>query len=167
LATPFDLSTRSGRTTLAVDSSGAEASPYGVEWLNSGRTLWVMGYSGGGVGVYDVSTPYDLSTATRSGEFRPSEASAPGGIVWDPTQSTVYIPDYDTHDITAYRAPLLLETPSTFDAGGSVPIPGSSIAQYNWTVQVDGGADRTYTNRTVTLDGLNGTAATRLDWICR
>ncbi|MDR9412756.1 MAG: PKD domain-containing protein, partial [Haloferacaceae archaeon] len=112
----------------------------------------MLGYTGGGVGVYDVTTPYDLSTATRSGEFQPSEASAPGGIVWDPTQSTVYIPDYDTDDITAYRAPLLLEAPSTFDAGVTEPIPGSSIARYNWTLAVTGGADQTYTGANISID---------------
>ncbi len=157
LATPYDLSTRSAPTTLDVDSSGAEASPYGVEWLDGGTTLWVMGYSGGGVGVYDVTTPYDVSTATKTGEFELSEVSTPGGIVWGPTMSTVYIPDYSGDDITAYEAPLQLETPSTFDAGVSKPIPGNSIASYNWTLAVTGGENQTFTGEEITVDTLNRT----------
>jgi len=164
LSTPYDATTHAtSPTILEIDGTGAEDTPHGIEWLDGGTTLWVLGYTGGGVGVYDVTTPYDLSTANRVGEFDLPAVSTPGGVVFDPTMSTLYVPDYSGDDVTALEVPLQIEVPSTFDGGVSVPIAGSSIAQYDWTVQVDGGTDRTYTNRTITLGGLNGTAATRLD----
>ena len=91
----------------------------------------MLGYTGGGVGVYDVTTPYDLSTASRGGEFDLPAVSTPGGVVFDPTMSTLYVPDYSGDDVTALEVPLQIEVPSTFDGGVSVPIAGSSIAQYD------------------------------------
>ena len=162
LSTPYDLSTREATPTILNVDTGAEDTPYGVEWLDGGTTLWVMGYTGGGVGVYDVTTPYDVSTATKTDEFEFAGVAAPGGIVFDPTMSTVYVPDYSGDDITAFEAPLQLETASTFDAGVSTPIPGSSIAQYNWTLAVDGGENQTFTGEQITVDDVNGSAATSL-----
>ncbi|PNW65621.1 UNVERIFIED_CONTAM: hypothetical protein BEN50_21925 [Euhalothece sp. KZN 001] len=74
LEKPYDATTHDATPeVLAVDASGAEETPHGIEWLDGGTTLWVMGYTGGGVGVYDVTTPYDVSTATKTGEFELSE----------------------------------------------------------------------------------------------
>ncbi|RLM53907.1 PKD domain-containing protein [Halobellus sp. Atlit-31R] len=163
LTTPYDATTHEATpVTLDVAPEGAEETPHGIEWLEGGTTLWVMGYSGGGVGVYDVSTPYDVSTATKTGEFEFSGVSTPGGIVFDPTMSMVYVPDYSGDDVTAYKSPLQLETPSTFDAGVSEPIPGNSIASYNWTLAVDGGENQTFTGEQITVDDVNGSAATDL-----
>lgn len=66
LATPWDLTTRSGSTTgeLNVESFTGESNVLGFSFFENGTKLFVVGSVGQSVVEFDLSAPWEVSTAT-------------------------------------------------------------------------------------------------------
>lgn len=62
LSTAWDLTTASYTTTFSVSSQ--EATPSGVHFKTDGTKMYVIGYTSDAVHEYDLSTAWDVSTAS-------------------------------------------------------------------------------------------------------
>lgn len=90
LSTGFDISTASLSTSFNVSSQ--ETSPTGVTVQPDGSTLYVIGDSSQTVHQYDLSTPFDVSTASLTRSFSvSSEDTQPNGLVFRDDGSQLYI----------------------------------------------------------------------------
>jgi hypothetical protein len=65
VSTPFDISTASYTTNFSV--SAQEGQPCGVRFNTTGSKMYVIGQLSNAIFEYDVSTPFDISTASYSG----------------------------------------------------------------------------------------------------
>ncbi len=79
LSTGFDISTLS--YTGTYDASAALTDPIGMTFNTDGTKMFLMDYSNAYVQVYNLSTGFDISTASYSTNFNTSnEATSPYGI---------------------------------------------------------------------------------------
>ena len=84
LSTPFDVSTASFVDAFPVASQ--ETSPQGVAFSSDGTKMFVVGISGDAVNEYDLSTPFDVSTASPAGVFSVmSQEEGPTGVAFSAT----------------------------------------------------------------------------------
>lgn len=67
LSTAWDVSTATFLQSLSI--TGQEASPTGVTFTGDGSRMFVVGVSGDDVTVYNLTTPWDISTAATIGSF--------------------------------------------------------------------------------------------------
>ena len=77
LSSAFDISTASYKQNLSI--AAQEASPTSLIFNTEGNILYVLGFTGDNIYQYQLSTPYDISTASyteeksiRSNENRPT-----------------------------------------------------------------------------------------------
>ena len=68
LTTAFDVATASYAQNFPVATE--EANPEGLVFNNEGTKMFVVGLSGDAVNQYDLTTAFDVSTATYSQIFR-------------------------------------------------------------------------------------------------
>lgn len=67
LSTAYDVS--SGSHTNSLDVSGQDGSPQGISFRENGERMYVAGDTNDSVFQYDLSTAFDISTATANGSF--------------------------------------------------------------------------------------------------
>lgn len=67
MSTAWDLSTLSSVTSFTV--SGQDSSMQSLDFSNDGKTMWTVGSSNDRVYQYSLSTAFDLSTASYTGNF--------------------------------------------------------------------------------------------------
>ena len=96
LSTGFDISTATFNQDLNVGAQDGE--PFGIEWSPDGKKLFIVGTHGNGVDLYNVSTAWDISTATWL-EFY-FIGGNPSGIHISPAGTKMFIIGNDTADPT-------------------------------------------------------------------
>jgi len=90
LSTPWDLSTAS--TTNGKGVSAQDNNPFGLFFNPTGTKMYVIGYNGGKVYQYSLSTGWDLTTATYSKSYTVSgEDNSPYGLSLTSDGSIMYI----------------------------------------------------------------------------
>lgn len=91
LTTPFDVSTATYVNYL--DASSEDTGPEGVFIRNDGSQLFVSGITNDYVYVYDMSTAYDISTATYSNTsfYIGGQEGNASGLEFNPDGSKMYI----------------------------------------------------------------------------
>ncbi len=95
LATRWDLSTAT--LTRTLDVSGREASLYGISFKQDGTKMYIVGEQNDAIHEYDLTTPWDISTATWLQEFALHVSQGnPRGIYFREDGKQVYIPDSST-----------------------------------------------------------------------
>ena len=67
LSVPYTLNT--GRYIRKLDVSAQDSSPFGLHFKSDGTKMFICGYSGRHILEYDLSTAWDISTATYSQDF--------------------------------------------------------------------------------------------------
>jgi DNA-binding beta-propeller fold protein YncE len=98
LSTPWDVSTASFLQSFSV--SAQEVSPRGIAFLGDGTKMYVTGISGDDVNQYDLSTAWDISTASYVQNFSvSSQTSAPHGLFFIANGSMFFVND-DTNSTT-------------------------------------------------------------------
>lgn len=82
VSSPFAISTASVANSLTT--TGEDGTPVGAVWNQDGTSLYVVGNSNGSIYRYSLTTGFDLSTATYSGDsFDVStQNGSPGGMSW-------------------------------------------------------------------------------------
>jgi sugar lactone lactonase YvrE len=81
-----------------------DSDPTGMAWNDDGSKMYVVGASNDAIYEYDVSTPYDVSTASQSqSKYVGSENSDPTGMAWNDDGSKMYVAGgYDNDAIYEY-----------------------------------------------------------------
>jgi DNA-binding beta-propeller fold protein YncE len=101
LSTAWDISTMSHNQNFSV--SAQEATPAGICFKDDGTKMYVTGYTGDDVNEYDLSTAWDISTASYSQVFSVnSQEAAPRGIVFKTDGTKMYIAGSSGDDINEY-----------------------------------------------------------------
>jgi DNA-binding beta-propeller fold protein YncE len=92
LSSAWDISTASYVQNFSV--SGQEANPSGIAFLGDGTKMYVIGTSGDDVNQYDLSSAWDISTASYVQNFSvSSQTSAPTGLFFIANGSMFFVND--------------------------------------------------------------------------
>ena len=101
LSTAWDISTMSHNQNFSVASR--EATPTGICFKDDGTKMYIIGYTGDDVNQYNLSTAWDVSTASYSKNFFVgSQEVAPRGIVFKTDGTKMYIAGSSGDDINEY-----------------------------------------------------------------
>lgn len=103
LTTGFDVSTAS-HTGTAFDVSSEMGNPIGVDFNNDGTKMFLVGYSNNRIYEYDLSTGFDLSTASFSvSSDISSEDTAPKGIAFNDDGTKMIVLGTSSNSIHQYE----------------------------------------------------------------
>ncbi len=101
LSTAWDVSTMSHNQNFSVTSQ--EANPTGVCFKDDGTTMYVIGATSDQIHEYDLSTAWDVSTASFSQELSVNaQESAPTGLVFKTDGTKMYVCGSNDDDVNEY-----------------------------------------------------------------
>ncbi|XOV92251.1 MAG: T9SS type A sorting domain-containing protein [Bacteroidota bacterium] len=101
LGTPFEITTSTFSSILAVNAE--ESTPLGLEFNKDGSKMYVTGSINDMVNEYNLTTPFDLTSATFSTSFSvASEETSPSAIAFDNTGLHMYIVGFDSARVFEY-----------------------------------------------------------------
>ena len=102
LTNKWDVSTASFVQSLSV--SGQEGTPQGIFFKPDGTKMYVVGSGGDKVNEYDLTTAWDVSTASYSQNFSVSaQETTPTGIFFKPDGTKMYITGDVGNDVGEYN----------------------------------------------------------------
>ena len=101
LSTPFDVSTASFVDATLI--SNRESSPTGIAFSSYGTKMFVIGIDGDNVNEYDLSTPFDVSTASfvDATSIR-SDESNPQGIAFSSDGAKMFVVGSNEDKVNEY-----------------------------------------------------------------
>ena len=109
LSTSWDISTASFLQNFSVSSQ--EISPNGLFFKPDGTSMYVSGGSGQEINEYDLSTAWNISTASFSRVFSVSaQDTTPSGVVFKSDGTKMYIVGGLNDSIFQYSTALLTQT---------------------------------------------------------
>ena len=141
LSTAWDISTASyDSKSYSVNSE--ETSPTEVFFSSDGLKFFISGLSGDDVTEYSMTTAWDVSTASPTGNTISSQATQPYGLFFKPDGTKMYIVT-DTND-TIYQYSTSEAITITWDAdiewgGGTAPSSPASGQKDLYTITTDDG----------------------------
>ena len=94
----YEISTATG-TTKALDVTAQEGNPVDIVFNNTGTKVYVLGFDGNDFTQYNLSTPYDISTASsNSVAFTMSNVHMinPRSMLFNNTGTRLYVLDADS-----------------------------------------------------------------------
>ena len=154
LSTAWDITTASFTTNLSVSSE--DTGTNSVVFNSSGTSMFVSGITNDAVFEYTLSTAWDLSTASYSGNSLDvsSQADYPSGIYFKSDGSKMYVSNYGTGD-TIYQYSTV-QTTNTLDlsTGSVFDLTPTSDIQINLSNPADSG---TVSQATLLLTGEEAT----------
>ena len=101
LSTAWDVSTSSYLQNFSV--ADQEAIPSGIFFKPDGTKMYVVGISGDDVNEYDLSTAWDISTASYLQRFFfRNQEGTPTGLFFKPDGTKMYIIGYENDNIFGY-----------------------------------------------------------------
>ena len=102
LTTGFDLSTASFSQNFSV--SAQETQPFGISFNTDGTKMLIVGATGRDVNEYDLTTGFDVSTASFVDSFSvSSQATNPNGIAFNTNGTKMFITCSDTDNVYEYN----------------------------------------------------------------
>jgi DNA-binding beta-propeller fold protein YncE len=154
LSTAWDISTASYDSKSLVTTSDGEDNPGGVAFNQDGTFLYVIGDGARAILQYQLTTAYDLSTATITSSSYPFNQSI-GGIHIKPDNTKVYLVDYTQDAVTQITSTLTTQTPDlstgnyfnhalTEDIKIELSNPPASGKAYAAQIEVTGGVANSY-----------------------
>lgn len=127
LSTAWNISTASFVQLFSV--SAQETAPRGLSFKTDGTKMYVTGSSGDDVNEYNLSTPWDISTASFVQAFSISaQETTPNGIFFKPDGTKMYISGDSGDDVNQY------------DLGTAWDVSTASFVQ-NFSVAATAGLD--------------------------
>jgi len=121
LSTGFDVSTSVYSQNFSVSSQ--ETEPRGLAFNSDGTKMYIIGQTGDDVNEYDLSTGFDISSASYSQAFSvSSQESAPQGLTFNNNGTKMFIVGSIGDDVNEYT----LET--GFDVSTAVYSQNFSVA---------------------------------------
>jgi len=134
MSTPFDVSTGVFSQNFSVGAQ--ETTPYGIEFKPDGTKMYVTGSTGDDVNEYDLSTPWDVSTASYNQNFSVSaQETNPMTVRFKPDGTKMYVTGSTGDDVNEYD----LSTPWDVSTASFVQSKGTGDSnQYGLTFTSDG-----------------------------
>ncbi len=103
LSTPWDVSTASYTTGDSYRVASQETSPEGVAFSPDGRMMFVTGYDSGSVHQYELSTPWNVTTASYNDQsYDVSSQDSPSGLAFSPDGTKMFVVGYTSHKVHQY-----------------------------------------------------------------
>jgi len=101
LSTAWDVSTASYLQNFSV--AAQETTPTGIFFKPDGTKMYVIGTAGDDVNEYDLSTAWDVSTASYLQNFSvAAQETVPQGIFFKPDGTKMYVIGYAGDDVNEY-----------------------------------------------------------------
>jgi len=101
LSTAWDVTSASYLQNFSV--SAQETAPQGIFFKPDGTKMYIIGYSGNDVNEYDLSTAWNVSTASYLQNFSVSaQETTPSGIFFKPDGTKMYIIGYSGDAVYSY-----------------------------------------------------------------
>ena len=101
LSTAWDVTSASYLQNFSV--AAQETGPQGIFFKPDGLKMYVIGYTGKDVNEYDLSTAWDVSTASYLQNFSVSaQETSPSGIFFKPDGTKMYVIGYTGDDVNEY-----------------------------------------------------------------
>jgi len=101
VSTAYDISTAT--FSVSFDVSGQDTGTQGMTWNDDGSKMYIVGADTDSIYEYDVSTAYDISTASFNVSFDVSgQDTIPRGMAWNDTGSKMYVVGSDSDSIHEY-----------------------------------------------------------------
>ena len=102
LSTAWDISTASYVQNFSVEAQ--ETSPRGIFFKPDGAKMYVIGNAGDDVNEYDLSTAWDISTASYVQNFSVAaqETNPYGGLFFKPDGAKMYVTGITGDDVNEY-----------------------------------------------------------------
>jgi DNA-binding beta-propeller fold protein YncE len=89
--------------SVSFSVAGQETTPYGLFFKPDGSKMYLTGTTGDDVNEYDLSNPWDVSTASFLQNFSvASEENAPTGLFFKPDGSKMYLTGTTGDDVNEY-----------------------------------------------------------------
>jgi hypothetical protein len=128
LSTAWDVSTATFTQSFSV--SGQETQPADLFFTGDGTRMFVLGSSGDDVTVYNLTTPWDISTASTTGQFSISaQETSPTGIYVKPDGTKFYIVGSGNDTVYQYTIPSI-----DIQLTGTTAINGGATVAQDLTV---------------------------------
>jgi hypothetical protein len=104
LSTAWNVSTATFLQSLSI--FGQEATPNGMTFTGDGSRMFVIGATGDDVNVYNLTTPWDISTSVFVNVFSVSgQDTAPQGIYIKPDGTKMYVLGTTNDTVFQYTVP--------------------------------------------------------------
>lgn len=131
LSTAFDVSTASYTQNFSVSSQ--EASPDDLTFKPDGTKMYIVGTSGDDINEYDLSTAWDVSTASYVQNFSVSaKETSPRGIVFNNDGTKVFITGTGSKQVHEYGLTTAYDiSTASFTASSSLSLNNVSGIQFN------------------------------------
>jgi len=101
LSTAWDVTSASYLQNFSV--AAQEATPTGIFFKPDGTKMYVIGFTGDDVNEYDLSTAWDVSTASYLQNFSVSaQETTPTGIFFKPDGTKMYVLGFSGQDVNEY-----------------------------------------------------------------
>ena len=101
LSTAYDVSTASYNQNFSV--SAQETAPQGIEFKPDGTKMYVVGTTGDDINEYDLSTAWDVSTASYNQNFSVSaQEASPTAVRFKPDGTKMFVTGYIGDDVNEY-----------------------------------------------------------------
>ena len=146
LSTAWDISTAS--YLQSFDVSGQDTAPQGVSFKPDGTKMYVLGNGGDDVNEYNLSTAWDISTASYVQNFSvATEDTSPLGIFFKPDGTKMYVVGSSGDAVFQYSTGTgtTLTWPSSIEWAGGVAPAAPAVGETDvFTITTDDGGT-TYT----------------------
>ena len=101
LSTAYDVSTASYNQNFSV--SAQETAPQGIEFKPDGTKMYVVGTVGDDINEYNLSTAWDVSTASYNQNFSVSaQETSPIAVRFKPDGTKMFVTGYTGDDVNEY-----------------------------------------------------------------
>tara|TARA_R100000951_G_C2636389_1_gene179444 strand:+ start:46 stop:1785 length:1740 start_codon:yes stop_codon:yes gene_type:complete len=101
LSTAYDISTASYNQNFSV--SAQETAPQGIEFKPDGTKMYVVGTTGDDINEYNLSTAWDVSTASYNQNFSVSaQETSPIAVRFKPDGTKMFVTGYTGDDVNEY-----------------------------------------------------------------
>ena len=128
-STPYSLSSAS-YDSKSLDVSAEEVNVSSIQFNTDGTKMFIVGYSGDEVNEYNLSTAYDITTASAiTTFFLGSQEGVPRSFVFNPTGTTMFVVGSSNDTIyqytltTGYDLSTASYANKSFSVGSQLTIP--------------------------------------------
>jgi DNA-binding beta-propeller fold protein YncE len=136
----WDLSTQSYVQNFSVLSQ--EAAPTGVYFKPDGTKMYVTGSSGDDINEYNLSTAWDVSTASYSRNFSVSSQSlVPRAVHFKYDGTKMYVADQTTNKVFQYSLSTAWDVSTASYDSSSVALTANSVTLWDVFINPNNGTD--------------------------
>ena len=123
LSTPFDVSTAVNVSAISVQLQ--EYRPTGIAFSNDGAKMFVIGTSGVDVNEYELSTPFDVSTAVNvTATSVSAREDTPQGMAFSSDGTRMFVVGWEARGVNEYK----MSTP--FDISNATFVGSFPISEH-------------------------------------